>query len=158
MVLSLSLSLPIRCILQEFAINRDIITSNGCSKSDSGNPELGNETFWTEIIFPLKISTPIQSLMDINTFPNPAEEAVQDIPNDTDSQVLAQYTYPSYHENLDITRSGLSGISHYNEVLNSLEDNVMIPKGLQMDIFGQSSLRLVHDGWFNPRTMVVSED
>jgi hypothetical protein len=29
--------------------------------------------------------------MDINTFPNPAEEAVQDIPNDTDSQVLAQY-------------------------------------------------------------------
>lgn len=34
-----------------------------------------------------------------------------------------RYTYPSYHENLDITRSGLSGISHYNEVLNSLEDN-----------------------------------
>lgn len=47
--------------------------------------------YYKEIIFPLKISTPIQSLMDINTFPNPAEEAVQDIPNVTDSQVLAQY-------------------------------------------------------------------
>jgi hypothetical protein len=29
--------------------------------------------------------------MDINTFLNPAEEAVQDTPEDIESQILAQY-------------------------------------------------------------------
>jgi hypothetical protein len=37
----------------------------------------------------LKVSTPIQDLIDIDTFLNPAEEAVQDTPNDINSQVLA---------------------------------------------------------------------
>ena len=39
----------------------------------------------------LKISTPIQDVMDINTFLNPVEEIIQDTPEDIDSQILAQY-------------------------------------------------------------------
>ncbi|KAF4227133.1 hypothetical protein CNMCM8980_007764 [Aspergillus fumigatiaffinis] len=39
----------------------------------------------------LKLSTPIQDLMDIDTFLNPAEEAIQDTPEDIESQILAQY-------------------------------------------------------------------
>ena len=39
----------------------------------------------------LQISMPVQELMDIKTFLNPKEEAVQDTPDDIESQVLAQY-------------------------------------------------------------------
>ena len=39
----------------------------------------------------LQLSTPIQDLMDIKTFLNPAGEVVQDNPNEVDNQILAQY-------------------------------------------------------------------
>ena len=39
----------------------------------------------------LQISMPVQELMDIKAFLNPKEEAVQDTPDDIESQVLAQY-------------------------------------------------------------------
>ena len=39
----------------------------------------------------LQLSTPIQDLMDIKTFLNPADEVVQDSPNEVDNQILAQY-------------------------------------------------------------------
>ena len=39
----------------------------------------------------LQISLPIQELMDIKTFLNPIEEAVEDTPFDIESQVLTQY-------------------------------------------------------------------
>ena len=39
----------------------------------------------------LKLSTPIQDLIDIDTFLNPAEEAIQDTHEDIKSQILAQY-------------------------------------------------------------------
>ena len=39
----------------------------------------------------LQISTPIQDLMDIKSFLNPADEIVQDSPDDIDNQILAEY-------------------------------------------------------------------
>ena len=39
----------------------------------------------------LQISMLVQELMDIKAFLNPKEEAVQDTPDDIESQVLAQY-------------------------------------------------------------------
>ena len=39
----------------------------------------------------LQLSTPIQDLMDMKTFSNPADEVVWDSPNEVDNQILAQY-------------------------------------------------------------------
>lgn len=39
----------------------------------------------------LQLSTPIQDLMDIKAFLNPADEVIQDSPNEVDNQILAQY-------------------------------------------------------------------
>lgn len=48
----------------------------------------------------LQIPTPIQDLVDICTFMNPAEDSVQDTMEDVDGRVLAQYM-PEIEEDSD---------------------------------------------------------
>jgi hypothetical protein len=111
----------IRFILQEFELNRDPVASmnvlrairwgiqswefdlSGQVIQNCFRKALDSQPSYQEPVDPavlddiqkafslLKVSTPIQDLMDIDTFLNPAEEAVQDTPDDIDSQVLAQY-------------------------------------------------------------------
>lgn len=111
----------IRFILQEFELNRDPITSmnilravrwgiqswefdlSGQVIQNCFRKALDSQPSYREPVDPavlddiqnafslLKLSTPIQDLMDIDTFLNPAEEAVQDTPEDIESQILAQY-------------------------------------------------------------------
>ena len=51
---------------------------------------------------------PVQELMDIKAFLNPKEEAVQDTPDDIESQVLAQYMPEIEEDSEEFKKSWIS--------------------------------------------------